>query len=312
MMAEGKWIEGLSPDMHVADAARKVLPARLAVVAQHLPLAANSAANDVEHVHQLRVATRRASAALRLFSDCLTAKRSRNVKELLRKLRRSAGAARDWDVFFLHLQSTSMLQSVAARPFLDFLTGIVAAHRMEAQEQLVAAASNESKRLETEIDELESEAGIENGVSKHATIGDLAIRCIVELVGELSSLAASTPSSYEDLHQLRILGKRLRYSMEIFADCFAPEFRELLYPAIEEMQEILGRITDAHVAAERIVEMRDHMKAFHPTQWVRFRKSAEQFLQTQRRIFPRERKRFLTWWPRWKRLSEQYPVASLL
>ena len=64
-MAEGKWINGLTPDMPVADAARVVLAARFEVVRQYLPLAAAKPYEDVEYVHQLRVGTRRAGAALR-------------------------------------------------------------------------------------------------------------------------------------------------------------------------------------------------------------------------------------------------------
>jgi CHAD domain-containing protein len=311
-MADGKWIDGLSSKMPVAKAARKVLPTRLAAVAHCLQLAKSSAADDIEHVHQLRVASRRAAAALKLFDDCLTAKHHRNLKKLLRNCRRSAGAARDWDVFSLHLQSSTVLQSVAARPFLDFLTGFVAARRMEAQQHLIEITTTETKRLDEEINELEGEAALDDANEKRMTLGELALHQVKEIGDQLASSSVSSASTYEDLHRLRILGKRLRYSMEIFADCFAPEFRGVLYESIVEMQDILGHITDAHIAAERIVEMREHMKAFQPKQWGRYRKIGEQFLQSQRRIFPRERKRFLAWWPRWKQLTKEYPVASLI
>ena len=46
----------------------------------------------------------------------------------------------------------------------------------------------------------------------------------------------------------RIGAARLRYAMEVFADCFPPPFREVLYPMVEEMQEILGRANDSQVA----------------------------------------------------------------
>ena len=54
-MADGKWIQGLSPEMRVADAARVVLAARFEVVRRFLPLAAERPYDDAEHVHQLRV-----------------------------------------------------------------------------------------------------------------------------------------------------------------------------------------------------------------------------------------------------------------
>ena len=64
-MADGKWIEGLTPEMAVAEAATVVLAARFEVVRRYLPLAAEKPYDDLEYVHQLRVGTRRAAAALR-------------------------------------------------------------------------------------------------------------------------------------------------------------------------------------------------------------------------------------------------------
>ena len=59
-MRKGKWIEGTSAEQPVSAAARRALEVRLAVVWHYLPLAAKRASEDVEHVHQLRVASRRA------------------------------------------------------------------------------------------------------------------------------------------------------------------------------------------------------------------------------------------------------------
>ena len=57
-----------------------------------LPLALQQAVKDVEHVHQLRVATRRARAALDIFADCLPDGAFTAAKKQLRKIRRAAGA----------------------------------------------------------------------------------------------------------------------------------------------------------------------------------------------------------------------------
>src|SRR5438309_1994272 len=98
-MADDKWISGLRGDMPVPEAARRVLTVRLGVVLERLPPAIDRADDDVEHVHQLRVGTRRAAAAVRIFADCLAAKLHRRTRRTLRAIRRAAGAARDWDVF---------------------------------------------------------------------------------------------------------------------------------------------------------------------------------------------------------------------
>src|SRR5215831_7032142 len=98
-MAEGKWISDLAAETPLVDAARRVLSIRLEVVRDWLGLALREPDKDPEHVHQLRVGTRRAGAALEIFAPCLPEKVYDAARRHLRRLRRAAGAARDWDVF---------------------------------------------------------------------------------------------------------------------------------------------------------------------------------------------------------------------
>src|SRR2546423_3589961 len=104
MASSGKWIDGLHADSAVEDAARRSLEVRLATVAHYLPLAAHLAEHDIEHVHRLRVATRRAAAALKLYRDRLPQKDARWGKKQLRKIRRAAGEVRDLDVLIARLR----------------------------------------------------------------------------------------------------------------------------------------------------------------------------------------------------------------
>ena len=71
VVAASKWGKGLSPDQPTSEVARTVLDARLKTVWHWLPLAAEKSEEDVEYVHQLRVAgapSRRGPAGL-LRSD---------------------------------------------------------------------------------------------------------------------------------------------------------------------------------------------------------------------------------------------------
>src|SRR3954452_6464358 len=104
MSSSGKWVDGLGTDTTVSDASRCSLVVRLAVVAHTLPLAAHLSEHDIEHVHRLRVATRRAAAALKLYRDWLPQKSARWFKKRLRQIRRAAGEARDLDVLIQKLQ----------------------------------------------------------------------------------------------------------------------------------------------------------------------------------------------------------------
>jgi CHAD domain-containing protein len=172
-MADGKWIAGLTPRMPLVEAAQTVLPARFLVVLHYLPKAAESAARDVEHVHQLRVASRRAAAALQLFGLCLPIKRTKAMRENLRTLRRSAGAARDWDVFYEMVQTSPALTGAQAQPTRDFLLGTAAARRMAAQALLVEVAEREGREFHKETRSL-IHGSFEWQRDGKATLGDLA------------------------------------------------------------------------------------------------------------------------------------------
>ena len=68
-----KWASAPSPDANVAKVAVGALNGRLDAVLHYLPLATHKADEDPEYVHQLRVWTRRATAALRLYEQLIKA-----------------------------------------------------------------------------------------------------------------------------------------------------------------------------------------------------------------------------------------------
>jgi CHAD domain-containing protein len=140
----------------------------------------------------------------------------------------------------------------------------------------------------------------------------MAPRLLGSLVRELHRAATGDLSDYDHLHQVRIIGKRLRYAMEIVADCYSPAFREELYPRIEEMQEILGRANDSHVATLRLEGLRTQVKNRRPRDWKRFRPGVEALLRQHRDRVPREREAFLQWWARWETEGGEVAFQSLL
>jgi CHAD domain-containing protein len=310
-LVDGKWIVGLSRKMPIVEAARRVCDVRFEVVLHYLPLAARAAHRDIENVHHLRVATRRATAALRIFHVCLPAKAANSIRKSLRRLRRAAGAARDWDVFMQALQESPMFARKSAASARDFLSGFASARRLDAQRELAAAAASEGENFLQSARELSRATDGWAEPDQSIALGQLADSQIRDLIDELDRKATLAPVAYEDLHALRILGKRLRYSMEIFADCYAEPFREQLYPAIEEMQEILGRITDAHVANERISELRDHFRMFHRREWARYRTAIDALLHIYRTVLPRERKLFRSWLANWDKLTRDWKLETL-
>jgi CHAD domain-containing protein len=299
MMADGKWIPGLEAETPVAEAAHHVLAVRLEVVRQRLPFALYEADHDPEHVHQLRVATRRADAALRIFRDCLPRRVYKDARQRLRGLRRAAGAARDWDVFLDELRARKAKS--AERPGLDLLTGYALGERSAAQEVLLATGKQEGQEFVTFVDETVAAVRPPADVVGNGSLLDRARPLLAGLLRGLEQTAAADTTDYEKLHQVRIAGKRLRYALEVFAGCFPASFTESLYPQVEQMQEILGRANDSHVAGELLAELRERLRRTQPAAWPRWQAGVEALLRSHQRRLPQQRRRFLRLWEQWKR-----------
>src|SRR5262245_24344658 len=92
-----KWLIDVAPGAPVDQVARKALTTRLRAVAWYLD-AAIGGEDESEAIHQLRIWTRRADAALRLFAPALPDRTARRLRRLLRTIRRKAGAVRDCEI----------------------------------------------------------------------------------------------------------------------------------------------------------------------------------------------------------------------
>jgi CHAD domain-containing protein len=250
--ALGKWIAGIDAETTATDAARKVLETRIEAVKIMLPLAAERAEEDLEYVHQLRVATRRADAAVRIFRPCLKRSKAKRFRGKLSALRRAAGAARECDVHMLAFVERRHLAPETEKPFLDKLIDWTRQERRQAQIALRdACRTYPSDQVEADGAALVSSIRDRESLP---TLLAVARRRFPPLMDALREAGAQDLGVVDHLHQLRICGKRVRYAMEVFAACFAGDFRRA-YARISALQDDLGAINDSH-------EMLDHVSAF--------------------------------------------------
>lgn len=295
-MAEGKWIPGLTAATPLALAVRQALVLRLEAVNDHLQPAAELAHEDIEHVHQLRVATRRCRAVIDLFADVLGHRLHNRLRRPLRRIRRSAGPARDWDVFGMALLPRLANATPRTRPGLNWIAGQVAARRALAQEELVATYPELAKDLRHwagHAGHVQEDNGSNGALT---TLGQVARARLPLLVEALANAGSGDLKNAEHLHRLRIEGKRLRYAMEVFADCFPSAFREVLYPQIEELQEHLGNINDAHVALTLLSSMQSHTKTFYQQHWRQWQPGVSALKNSYRQRLKRAQQRFEPFW----------------
>lgn len=304
-MRDSKWISGLAPTMSAVDAARKVLTARLSTVTDYLPLAARRPQEDVEYVHQLRVSTRRAAAALEVFADFLTRKARKTGRRGLRRIRRAAGEARDADVFIQFLLDRMRHRPEQPHLVLDFLVGLTLQKRWVAQQTLRDVADEGFA-----IAEIIAGVGESPDFDAPRRFGELAATIVNPLLRAFDEAVANATSDPDALHALRIRGKELRYAMEIFAPCFVESFREVLYPAVEQAQEILGEFNDSQVLRQRLHELMPRLELLPQALRERYRAglaelAAEAEVQATQRLAD-----FREWSQRWIELRRDMPTWS--
>lgn len=309
MAADGKWIPGLTPEMPVEQAAQRALQLRLEVVRNRLKLSLLEPDKDPEYVHQLRVGTRRTAAALSIFRACVPKKTFRKARKYLRTLRRAAGDAREWDVVLEELKLRREQQPSVERPGLDFLMAYAMAHRSMAQHRL----AQESPEDPDDFEEFFSETlAALQAPDPPLTLGGLARPILIDLLHELDQAASRDLKIMDNLHEVRIIGKRLRYAMELFVDCYERPFREELYPAVESMQDILGAANDSHVMSRWLSELCKKLKEALPSEWKCWRPGIDGLLQYHRHRLPQLRRRFVKWWTNWKSVGTDVTLAHLL
>ncbi len=239
-----KWADNCHPDVPARKFARTVLAERIDVVELLLPQAAYHHRDDDEHVHQLRVACRRSSAALRAFTPLMNGK-TRKLKEWLSRIRDAAGPARDIDVLLARFSEEE------ADEVTEYAIARLREERRQAQEPLVNVAKQAtSGKLDRVLEltlQLFGESSKKPRLKKY---GHMAVHLAYAPFAR--SMRLDNPTAME-LHELRIAGKRLRYSLEIFHGLFSDELHADIYPQIEELQNRLGEIND-HATAQSLYQ----------------------------------------------------------
>jgi len=242
-----KWVRGVPGDACAVEAARRVLDDRLRRVAELFADASKT--GDAKSVHQLRVATRRAQAALEAFGPLMKRSIRRKTAREMRSIRRTAGAARLCDAhlaLFAEMLPDSPADRAAA---IGFILGGLKSERRAGREAIVAERAARSGKALKRL-----RRGARDAVRAgrgEATFGEAGARAIGDSVERVRDAASADLSVFEHLHTLRKRIKSLRYMLELFSGCLPERSCESMYALSSEAQRRLGRMNDAHEAHAR-------------------------------------------------------------
>jgi len=222
--------------------------------------------NDIEHVHQARVASRRLRTGLGVFADVLPAKTVRRWNRRLRRLTKGLGDARDRDVQIAFVDAILASHPADQRrelPGLNRLRLRLTQQREAAQPRVIETLDRldasgivpeilkETAKRKTPGKRARTKAG-------NAFVWKRAARDISRTRDKLLRLepCLDDPEAIEQHHEMRLAAKRLRYMLEIYKSPFDGRLNEPI-KAIRSLQTLLGDIHDCDVWVTFIEQFSD-------------------------------------------------------
>jgi CHAD domain-containing protein len=195
---------------------------------------------DDEAVHDLRVALRRMRTVLEIGRAVLGPFHADEVRQALRDVQRATGALRDEEVLLVLLGSLGVeAPDVAA--FLDGRRRRERRLRRALVRLLRSGALGGGRQLLAALLAFRIKPSRDKRVHKYSR------RAVERARRDVDRRRGARPDDPDALHRLRIAYKRLRYTVETFADVL-PEDLAVLAQGAARMQSRLGDLHDVDVA----------------------------------------------------------------
>lgn len=233
------------------------------------------AAEDIEYIHRMRVASRRLRAALPLFRSCFPRKQYARWMKEIATITRALGQARDADVqiAFLLRYRKKCTAAWAARnpggcPGLPPLEPAIAFLQKDLQEQ----REQHQSRVLSALDALEK-SGVTGEMhvafaSRIASFRRTPVQfpaygvptlAALRIASRLSDMRSFEPwishaDAVAEHHAMRIAAKKLRYTMEVYG----PVYRLGLakpHARVKKVQDILGELHDCDVWIDSVTRL---------------------------------------------------------
>jgi CHAD domain-containing protein len=252
---------GVLPEDTLTEAGVKVLRFQFAEMLRHE--AGTRHGEDIEELHDMRVATRRLRAAFEVFS---TAFDPRLIKPHLKGTRatgRALGRVRDLDVFME--KAAHYLDSLPQdqRGGLDPLLQAWQNQRAEGRTAMLAYLDSPAYLIYQRSFYNFLATPPQPPETDQASPAQVRYIVPVLVYTRLAAVRAYAPrlpsATIEELHGLRIEFKKLRYTLEFFREVLGPEAKEVIH-AIKSIQDHLGDLNDAHVACQILRDFLDELE----------------------------------------------------
>jgi CHAD domain-containing protein len=245
---------GIHPHDLLSEAGRKVMRYHFAEMLRHE--AGTRLGEDIESLHDMRVATRRLRAAFEVFGSAFDKKALKPHLDGLRAAGRTLGAVRDMDVFMekaqKYLETLPEDRQSGLNPLLEHWKEQRDLARLEMTAYLDSKAYARFKRdfnvfLNSPFAGAKQAGGSEPEPQLVRQIAPVLIYTRLASVRAFETHLEDAP--IERLHMLRIEFKKLRYTVEYFQEVLGKRCLEVI-ETLKILQDHLGDLNDAQVATQ--------------------------------------------------------------
>ncbi len=213
---------------------------------------------DTEFLHHYRVQLRKARSLISLCKNALSKERSRRLKDELKIHAVRTNRLRDLDVFLLDKDHYLQLLPKELHHGFRQLFQKIRKRRTRAWKSVADSLLSEDYRVQ--IKELFKQLRQPPELSAKESGSDilsLASRKIDrqyrKILKDGACISDDTPD--EEVHELRIECKKLRYLLEFFSELFPDKELKQLVKQLKKLQDNLGRFNDYSVQQEFLLEL---------------------------------------------------------
>jgi len=209
---------------------------------------------DVDAIHDARVATRRLKAVVDLFDEHLSTRLKGRFSESLKRIRRTLGRIRDLDVMIGHVHEAKDIDAETA----GFLLGCL---KRERDDELQMTIDLNAAKI---LGKLGTWWGLREQIQDDLALSLLreALAQRLEQFSRQADLHSGIQGESEEEHivgalnphELRIIGKELRYTVELAAE-EGVKFPAPVTRTFKRMQDLLGLWHDYVVLTGKVLEI---------------------------------------------------------
>lgn len=257
-------VPGIQAEDWMSEAGRKTLQFHYFRMLDHE--AGTRLGEDIEELHDMRVAVRRMRSAMWVFGPYFKKGILKSYLNGLRQTGRALGRVRDLDVFMDKAQEYVAEKSVDDGTELEPLIEAWQSDRDAARERMLKHL--DSKRYRSFVQSFGEFLDTEGAGGKRPERGEPAalkvFQCAPAMIYERDRVVrgyndALQEASLETLHSLRIDIKRFRYTLEFFREVLADDAKSVIRSAVQ-LQDHLGDLNDADVACQLLIEFLDRWR----------------------------------------------------